>query len=395
MRSFSHFIRPCVLLSMTLVLLVCGVSIPPRPTVAHSILADNAKHKIYLPNVLRIAGVRGFVTTPAELKATKLLADQGQEASAKAVRMLLRQADEGMAFALCAPAVYTTKAGDKCLNPSAQYTFALAIAYHMTADLTYATKAAAIVRSWYTNLQTINDTSDDQPQLDWSRWMPAMIWGADLLEGSPVWTSDDRQQFRSMLVNKVLIEAQRAAERTNNWADAGNVLRITIALYTGLPNEQTAAIASWKLKLDGVQANGSWVHGMLENGSLADENNRGTSGLGYNQVALSSKTVFAEILRRNGDGSLYTYKTPRGVTLKNGWDFLASQVVSAEGGICTWPYTDDGCVGYSNKSGWELAYAYWHEPAYLGPILLARPYGWSDWSDPGYGTILFSNLQVN
>jgi hypothetical protein len=133
---------------------------------------------------------------------------------------------------------------------------------------------------------------------------------------------------------------------------------------------------------------------MLGDGSLADENRRGIDGLRYNQVAMSSKTVFAEITRRRGDGSLYSYKTPRGVGLKNGWDFLAPQVVSAYQGVCLWPYTADKCVDYSNKSGWELAYAYWRNPAYLGPIGLARPYGWSDWSDPSYSTVLFSNLHL-
>ncbi|MFL5807271.1 MAG: alginate lyase family protein [Roseiflexaceae bacterium] len=290
-------------------------------------------------------------------------------------------------------AVYTTDTGADCLNQSAHYTFVLALAYHMTGDLAYANKAAAIIRSWYTTLISI-DAADRQTQLDWSRWMPAMIWGADLLEGTPAWTRADRQQFSAMLVNKVLIKGQQAATHTNNWADAGNVLRLTVALYANLPAERAAATASWRLKLDGVQVGGVWSHGMLGDGSLADEDGRDVDGLRYNQVALSSKTVFAEITRRQGDGSLYSYKTPRGVGLKNGWDFLASQVVSTYQGVCRWPYTADRCVEYSNKSGWELACAHWHNPAYLGPIGLARPYGWSDWSDPSYSTLLFSNMGI-
>jgi hypothetical protein len=100
-------------------------------------------------------------------------------------------------------------------------------------------------------------------------------------------------------------------------------------------------------------------------------------------------------MRRQGDGSLYTYQTPRGVGLKNGWDFLASAVVDAEASRCTWAYTADHCVRYANKSGWEIAYAYWHAPVYLGPIMLERPYQWGDWADPGYSTLLFGDLDLS
>ena len=134
---------------------------------------------------------------------------------------------------------------------------------------------------------------------------------------------------------------------------------------------------------------------MLPDGSLAEENRRGRAGLSYNQGALSVKTVFAEILRRQGDESLYSYRTPRGVGLKNGWDFLAAQVVNANSGACTWPYTPDHCVDYSNRSGWEIAYAYWHAPAYLGPLSLHRPYQWSNWADPGYSTVMFGALNIS
>jgi hypothetical protein len=169
------------------------------------------------------------------------------------------------------------------------------------------------------------------------------------------------------------------------------LLRLSVAIYAHLPQERDAAVASWKQKLDGEpQPDGSWRYGMLPDGSLAEENRRGADGLSYNQGALSLKTVFAEIMRRQFDPSLYDYRTPRGVGLKNGWDFLAPQVVAAHAGLCMWPYTPAGCVKYSNRSGWEVAYAYWHDPAYLGPIQLHRPYQWSNWADPGYSTLLYA-----
>jgi hypothetical protein len=364
---------------------------PNQPDVRFS----DSQSRVFLPIIARAREPLGFVTTPAELQTTKIWADQGIEPSHKSVVTLLRTANAALLVAPCAVANYTTVTGSGCLNQSAQYAYVLAMTYRMTNDPRYGYQSAAIIRTWIATLVTI-DGQDSQTWLDWSRWGAALIWAADLLEGTPAWNDDDRRQFTTMLVGKLLDLGRTAGQRTNNWADAGTVLWLSIALYAKLPAEHAAAIANWKLKLDGVyQLDGSWLHGMAVDGSLPDENMRDLSGLGYNQVALSAKTVFAEILGRQGDGSLYLYTSPRGVGLKNGWDFLAQQVVNANAGLCTWPYTANHCVTYANKSGWEIAFAYWHAPAYLGPIQLKRPYQWSDWADPGYSTLLFANLNLD
>lgn len=357
--------------------------------------AATKSYTMFIPMIMHPLVPAGIVTTPAQLALTKFQADSGIEPSRSAVKSLLKNAGEALQATPCALGSYTTGAGGNCLNEASESTLVLAMAYRMTGDGRYSSKAADFIRVWASELVQI-DTNDDQAQLDWSRFAPAMIWGAELLDGTPGWTPADRQKFTAMLVGVVLPQGQIAAKRTNNWADAGNLLRLSVAVYANLPDERQAAIADWKAMLDGVrQSDGSWQYGMLPDGSLPEENRRGADGLSYNQGALSVKTVFAEIVRRQGDGSLYAYRTPRGVGLKNGWDFLASHVVSANAGACDWPYTPDHCVEYSNRSGWEIAYAYWREPAYLGPLGLHRPYQWSNWADPSYSTVMFSSLNIN
>ena len=375
------------LIAIAAVLLLAS---PPPALVAERVSAPSGG-RLYLPIAIRPREPIGLIATPAELRLTKALADAGAEPSHTAVRKLLEDAADGLAFTPCALAHYTSEAGSDCLSDSARYAFVLALAYHLTNNSLYAERSATIIRTWYQTLVAIdpqppNDTN--QPWLDWSRLAPALTWAADLLEGAPGWTDADRIQYRAMLVGKVLVLGQKASEeRNNNWADSGLVLRLTVAIYASIPDERAAAITRWKALLD---------YGMAADGSLIEENRRGTSGLGYNEGALSAKTVFAELLRRRGDSSLYGYRTPRGVGLKNGWDFLAPQVVSAYNGLCVWPYTPDHCVNYSSKTGWEIAYARWHAPAYLfnGPIALERPYRWVNASDPGYSTLLFGNLDI-
>ena len=369
--------------------------LPAGPNQQTRLGAPQTSYTMYMPIIQHPLAPTGIVTTPAQLAVTKAQADNGLEPSSSAVESLLQNADQALSEKPCAVALYTTSDGDSCLNQASENTFVLALAYWITNDPRYSSKAADFIHVWSTTLVQI-DAGDDQAQLDWSRFAPAMIWGAELLDGAPGWTAADRQKLTVMLVTVALPQGRLAAKRTNNWADAGNLLRLSIAVYAKLPAERAAAIADWKTMLDGVrQSDGSWQYGMLPDGSLAEEDRRGEDGLSYNQGALSVKTVFAEIVRRQGDESLYRYRTPRGVGLKNGWDFLAAQVVNANAGACTWPYTPDHCVKYSNRSGWEIAYAYWHSPAYLGPLSLHRPYQWSNWADPGYSTVMFGALNIN
>lgn len=385
-RAVSALLVACALIGIPHPPAAAGPAQPQQPAAA--------SQKLFLPMIARPRTPLGLIIQPAELQASKAQYDQRIEPGYKAVRSIFKNADEALAGTPCAPAQYTTSAGYECLNQSAEAAYLLGIAYRLTGNPAYSQKGAAYIRVWLDTLTSV-DQGDDQVQLDWSRLVPALIWGADLLTSTPGWGDAERQRLIGLLQKHALGLAKAAAQRENNWADAGNLLWLSIAAYAGLPAERAAAVASWKLKIDGErQPNGSWLYGMLPDGSLAEENRRGGDGLSYNMQALSVKTVFAEILRRQGDGSLYGYKTPRGVGLKNGWDFLAPKAIDAFAGRCTWPYTPDHCVGSANRSGWELAYAYWRAPGYLPVVLEHRPYSWSNWADPGYSTVLFANLNL-
>ena len=268
------------------------VGIPSQQT---RISALQAPHTMYIAMIMHPLAPSGIVTTPSQLAFTKAQADSGIEPSRSAVKSLLQNADEALSAQPCAVALYTTSSGGTCLNQASEDAFVLAMAYRMTGDPRYSSKAVDFIHVWSNTLVQI-DASDDQAQLDWSRFTPALIWGAELLDGAPGWTAADRQQLTAMLVNIALPQGRLAATRTNNWADAGNLLRLSIAVYANLPAERNAAVADWKTMLDGVhQSDGSWQYGMLPDGSLAEENRRGSAGLSYNQGALSVKTVFAEI----------------------------------------------------------------------------------------------------
>lgn len=382
-----------------LLVLICLVAALPGPALARRSLpappAAKLDHQLYLPAISRPRPPLGMVIQPSELAISKGQFDLQAEPGRSAVKSIFKRANAALGAAPCAVAHYTTAAGYDCLNQSAEYAYLLGIAYRMSGEPAYSEKGAAFITVWLDTLASV-DAGDDQAQLDWGRLVPALIWGADLLTSAPGWGEAERARLIGWLKQHALGQAKAAAARANNWADAGNLLWLSVAVYAGLPSEREAAVDSWKLKLDGVpQPGGGWRYGMLPEGSLEEENRRGADGLGYNMQALSMKTMFAEIMQRQGDSALYSYVTPRGVGLKNGWDFLAPRAMDAFAGRCTWPYTPSRCVKAANRSGWELAYARWHAPAYLPVVLEHRPYSWSNWADPGYSTALYGSLNLS
>jgi hypothetical protein len=376
-------------------------STPALPAQLRS--AADAPFTVFVPMARRPRPPLGMIIQPSELMLAKAQYDARLEPARTAVRSLFKNAGEAMADTPCAVATYTTSAGYDCLNRASENAYLLALAYRMTGNTAYSDKGAAFIHAWMDTLTSV-DMSDDQANLDWSRLMPAMIWGADLLTSTPSWGEGDRAAFMSFVRKYALPQAKLAAQRRNNWADAGNLLWLSVAVYANMPSERDAAVANWKKLLNGQPdtsgaalsdkcIDSDWVYGMCRDGSITEENRR-DDALSYNQAAMSMKTVFAEIRRRQGDGSLYTYRTPRGVGLKNGWDFLAPKVVDAFAGRCSWPYSANHCVPEANRSGWEVAYAYWRSPAYLPVLAEHRPYTWSNWADPGYSTALYGSLNL-
>lgn len=414
-RHFSYRLARTVgSLLLVIVTLVPSLAVLARPTSPLPTLptqmrsAADMPFTVFVPVVRRPRPPLGMIIQPSELLLAKAQYDGRIEPARTALRSLFKNAGEAMAGTPCAVSVYTNtnKQGYNCLNLASENAYLLGIAYRLTGEPAYSEKGAEFIRIWIRTLTTINGGEEEkQSNLDWSRLVPAMIWGADLLTSTPSWGESDRVEFIAFLRKFALPQAKIAARRTNNWGDAGNLLWLSVAVYANLPGEQSDAVDNWKKILNGQPDTSSaataddacidndWVYGMCRDGSITEENRR-EDPLSYNQVAMSMKTVFAEILRRQGDASLYSYRTPRGVGLKNGWDFLAPKVMDAFAKRCTWPYPANSCVAPANRSGWEVAYARWRSPAYLPVLAEHRPYTWSNWSDPGYSTALYGSLNL-
>ena len=107
--------------------------------------ARQTSYTMYMPIIQHPLAPTGIVTTPAQLAITKAQADNGLEPSSSAVESLLENADQALSEKPCAVALYTTSDGDSCLNQASENTFVLALAYWITNDPRYSSKAADFI----------------------------------------------------------------------------------------------------------------------------------------------------------------------------------------------------------------------------------------------------------
>ncbi len=314
----------------------------------------------------------GFLVSTAELKDRVALARQGTEPYASALADLLTwgQTAVGTAPAPVSPLVVVGT--ENILVDDATRAYGLGLAYVATGDEAYATAARRTIRAWVDDVKSTADTCTDNGGCNTSlilgRVAPGFIFGADLIRTSPSWSAADTKALQDWLRTVIL---PAASERPNNWGDAGTFLRIAIAEYIGDDAEFDAAVTKWRSLLDLVEPDGR----------IPEESRRGQDGISYTQEALQYKVAAAQLAERRGV-NLWDAVGSQGGSLKVSLDRLAFYVRHP----AEWPDATDPEVPDPGPA-WEIAYAHWHDPAWVEFVQAARPYG-----DAGHSAIRWTTL---
>jgi hypothetical protein len=261
---------------------------------------------------------------------------------------------------------------DNVLVDDATRAYGLGLGYAVSGDERYAVAAAATIRAWVQNVRWADDTCTDDggchTTLSISRAAPGFVFGAGMIADSEAWTADDATAFRSWL-RAVILPA--ASERPNNWGDAGTFMRVVVADYLGDRTAFDSAIAKWRSLLDLIEANGR----------IPEESRRGTAGISYTQEALQYKLAVARIAELRGI-DLWDAVGAKGATLKIALERLAYFSSHPD----EWPDAANPDVPTPGPA-WEIAYAHWPEPAWVGFVEAVRPYG-----DRGHSAIRWTTL---
>lgn len=230
----------------------------------------------------------------------------------------------------------------------------LGIAYGLTGDIKYASKAREYIMAWVNTTKSLTNACPDsggcQTALITSRMTPSFVFAADHIKPSGVFSSADDAAFKNWLKTVML---PSASTRTNNWGDAGLQMKIVVSDYIGDSSSLAAGIAKFKSQVDLVASDGH----------IPEETRRGTGGITYSSGAIGFRVVAAKVMERRGM-DLWSYGR-----MKLSVDYLAKYVTNPT----AWPWASG--AGTAIHSWWELAYAKWRDPVYQPIVIKGRPIG--------------------
>jgi len=304
----------------------------------------------------------GYLTSADELKRRAEMGRRGQEPQATAMKDLLAEADAALVREPQPRNPLTWRQNGRFL-PDTQDAYTLALAWVVSNDERYARRAAEFITAWVSGVDQTSDTCTDRGGSDCatsllvSRAAPGFVFAADLLHGSGALSVDDESRLKSWLTRLIL---PAASERTNNWGDAGNFMRLAVAAYIGDGAEFNAAIDGWRAGMDMVTSEGQ----------IPEETRRGSLGLLYTQGAISFKVGAAAIAERRGI-NLWDYHGKNGGTLRLAVDTLARYWVNPK----SWPWHKGHLEIPNVDPAWELIYHRWPDPAFARIFGPARPLG--------------------
>lgn len=199
------------------------------------------------------------------------------------------------------------------LQEDANLAYQAALCHRMTGDERYAKAALRLIEAWSTQLESTSDQDDST--LSFSYHFPAMIFGADLLRASRLWTEESRRSFDRFLADKAL--PLNTMKARNNWGNWGLVLVLAVAAWRDDPALLEKGASRWKEFIqEQITDQGHLHHEVTRN------NGRGEHGIWYSHFSLMPQTIAAEILRVNGT-DLYEYHSPQGRTMRQAFHVLA------------------------------------------------------------------------
>ena len=180
---------------------------------------------------------RPVFITEARLALLRQRVQAGAEPNAAAFRKMKAEVDRDLnrephvLKQWYVPGYYSDASGHRKakegLQDDANFVYQAALCSRMTGDEKYAQAAARVVHAWATQVESTSDKDDST--LSFSYHFPAMVFGADLLRGSPSWAAESRAAFDRFLVEKAL--PLNTMKARNNWGNWGLVLVLAVAAY--------------------------------------------------------------------------------------------------------------------------------------------------------------------
>ena len=378
--------------------------------------------------------VRGYLTTPQELRLIRRRADDGIEPYHSAMRQVLRIAGEHQEWEpLSVQETCSSAHAPKYIETVSLQAYARSLAYHLTGEAHYAREVLQDIRRLLnvTSFGTPGNSSkpDRQCQLNLSWWVPGFIRAADLLEDVPEWRQSELKiSFQDWLTEVIYPLISFSAEVSmSNWGSAATNCSAYITDY--LWDRPDVLLVSYN-RLSAAQPftarspaeayghatqlalgrmNGTRWEGeggsssacdfaadtksmIRPDGGIPDELRRGSSSCAgsrilendrsnmYSQTHLQHVLAHAELLWRRGDRRIYeniqqqalplTYNDPAGKRLSLTLPAGRGSLRQALRFVLVAAFSP---APRALKSAAEIAYRYYRDPFLLAAVRDTRP----------------------
>jgi hypothetical protein len=232
------------------------------------------------------------------------------------------------------------------LRDDGKAALALAVAFVVTGDSRYGRGAGEYLDAWAAAGTLDPGCVEADCDRAWriARDLPALVFAADLIRGSPAMNDGQAHRFADWLV-----AIRPAATRSDTFeGDAVVLARVLIAAYLADATLLDAAIGEWRARLGLLHADGRVSSAATAESPITDT-----------QEALTYRLLAARIAEDHGRAVLDATGSS-GVSIHAATDRLAADWMDP----ASWPGTSRPPAGPL----WEIAYAIWPDARYV-PLL--------------------------
>ncbi|WHZ57588.1 alginate lyase family protein [Metabacillus hrfriensis] len=214
------------------------------------------------------------------------------------------------------PPTYVDNSGHakarKDITEDAYASYILGLAWKLTDQEIYAEKAIDILNHWSKTNKQIS-AKDDTPLVAANSGI-GFIYSATLLHDYKKW---DQSQFRKWVESTYLPTIQFARNRSNNWANWGNLASLTTYSYLGDKS---------KLEKEVMYTKKIIVSQIDANGKMKEEVARKAKSMRYTYFALAPLTQSAFLIYNETNTNLFDLNSLEGKRIKAAFDKLYNAV---------------------------------------------------------------------
>lgn len=197
----------------------------------------------------------------------------------------------------------------RSLNSDSFDAYACALAWQLSGNTAYATKARELLNAW---ASTNTRYSEADGSLVMTYAGSGLVIAGELLLADRDWDKKESEQFRSWVTNVYRKAAIEIRTRPNNWADWG---RFGSVLADHLLDDQTDMAETIRLIKSDL------FHKIAVDGSMPEETRRKGNGLWYTYFSLAPITAACWIIYTATGENLFIYEQ-EGRSIKTALDYL-------------------------------------------------------------------------